>query len=175
MDRRTPSLGVSDEWGRCGGAWGQDAKTGLSSGQLRSWLGPTLYSRSRVPSLARWCRAGRAERLGRFPRPGPRSRYASSSPSPSRSFSHGPQRLGCVSLAEAGECGETGSSQHCLVHGPARSTLLLSRGRTASGGHRQKADVRAVGRSALSRHILRENTHKDPHRPRCGRNGAGGR
>jgi hypothetical protein len=61
MDSRTPSLGVSNEWGRCGGAWGQDAKTGLSSGQLRSWLGPTLYSRSRAPSLARWCRAGRAE------------------------------------------------------------------------------------------------------------------
>ena len=50
MDRRTPILGVFDEWGRCGGAWGQDAKTGSVLDQLRSWLGPTPYSRSRAPS-----------------------------------------------------------------------------------------------------------------------------
>jgi hypothetical protein len=44
--------GSLDEWGRCGGAWGQDAKTGLSSGQLRSWLGPTSYSPSNpAPSV----------------------------------------------------------------------------------------------------------------------------
>jgi hypothetical protein len=36
-------------------------------------------------------RGRRAERLGRFPRPGPHSSYASSSPSTSRSFGHGPK------------------------------------------------------------------------------------
>jgi hypothetical protein len=39
-------------------ALGEDAKTGLSSGQLRSWLGPTLYSRSRALSLARGVEPG---------------------------------------------------------------------------------------------------------------------
>jgi hypothetical protein len=46
-------------------------KTGLSPGRLRSWLGPTLYSRSRPPSPCEGAEPGEAERLGRFPRPGP--------------------------------------------------------------------------------------------------------
>ena len=64
-----PKSGSLDQWGRCGGAWGQDAKTGLSSGQLRSWLGPTLYSRSKSGSVSTRRRGEAGSR--RRARPGP--------------------------------------------------------------------------------------------------------
>jgi hypothetical protein len=65
MDRRTPSLGALTS-GADAVALGGKTPTGLSSGQLRSWLGPTLYSRRRVVAQQRGAElgAGRDDHFG---------------------------------------------------------------------------------------------------------------
>jgi hypothetical protein len=94
------------------------ASSGLSGSTRRAYLAridrrvPRSHPTSRLSLCARAGAGRRAERLGRFPQPGPNSTYAASSPPTSRSLSQGPKCQCPVPVAVAVKGGEAGRS-HC--------------------------------------------------------------